>query len=299
MLIAYNVVEGKRDIRGLIWAYVLGIIISGFIIYSKSWTFVISDRLAGIYENPNVLSNVCLFGIFSVIILIKSKVNYLGKYEYIPILVLMSFLVLVSKSRKAILILLIMAIIFSARHVFNEKNLKGAFKSIVLLVSGSFFIYFYSLIGDVSRVKDVTKVFSFSFRNADTVIRRFHYADAAWSVFMDNPLFGVGANQFRDYVQDYYPYLFTAYAHNNYLEILASYGIGGFLIFYSVYIALFRRALSLGYPLESRSFVFSIAISILLILILDLFTVTYYRQFYGLFMSLVLCAVNNEHTQRG
>ncbi|MGH0052900.1 MAG: O-antigen ligase family protein, partial [Sphaerochaetaceae bacterium] len=47
-----------------------------------------------------------------------------------------------------------------------------------------------------------------------------------WQMFLENPLFGKGLNAFREIVD------YKMYSHNNYIEILVSWGIVGFLWYY-------------------------------------------------------------------
>lgn len=60
---------------------------------------------------------------------------------------------------------------------------------------------------------------------------RFEMIDRGWTAFLESPLVGKGTG--HSYL------LFGTYSHNNFIELLMSYGAVGFLLYYSLYIPLF------------------------------------------------------------
>lgn len=56
-----------------------------------------------------------------------------------------------------------------------------------------------------------------------------------WRLWLEAPILGHGIDQFRVLSQ------FATYSHNNYIEMLATLGIVGFILYYSVYLLLFLR----------------------------------------------------------
>lgn len=71
-----------------------------------------------------------------------------------------------------------------------------------------------------------------------SVIQRFYYFTAGWNIFLENPIVGVGVGDVEDGYQAYYnktdslltnPWRLRA--HNQYLTILLSFGVIGFIIF--------------------------------------------------------------------
>lgn len=63
--------------------------------------------------------------------------------------------------------------------------------------------------------------------------RRFHLAKAAWEMFLDYPVFGVGVGNYY-YKSTSYEHVRGGRAHNMYLEVLAELGIFGFMAFMGI-----------------------------------------------------------------
>ena len=78
------------------------------------------------------------------------------------------------------------------------------------------------------------------------IVERMAHWQAAWAMFLDSPLTGVGAGNFSARFPDYSPHpvfrLARGHAHNYYLHILAELGIPGLL----AYLAVFALAIALA-----------------------------------------------------
>ncbi|MFS0620663.1 O-antigen ligase family protein [Priestia megaterium] len=85
----------------------------------------------------------------------------------------------------------------------------------------------------------------------------------AWKVFLEHPVLGVGLNGFRFFNPE------NAYAHSNFLELLADCGIIGFIIYYSIYVIILKR-----FWMKYRS-----------------------NPIYGMYMMIIFCIVALEATQ--
>ena len=144
---------------------------------------------------------------------------------------LMSFLALLSGSRKAILALLLYII----AYVLFEHLPKNFFKVIGRLLIAAvicWIIYLcimnigflYNSVGN--RVESMFDFFSGDTEADGSVNTRFNMIEVAKEIFIDNPILGAGLNNFK-----YLTYHGT-YAHNNYYELLACLGIVGFVIYY-------------------------------------------------------------------
>ncbi|MFA6635890.1 MAG: O-antigen ligase family protein [Candidatus Omnitrophota bacterium] len=69
--------------------------------------------------------------------------------------------------------------------------------------------------------------------DVDSTKRRYRMAKAAWALFLDNPVFGIGIGNYY-YEFRKYESMIAGRAHSMYLEILAEMGIVGFLLFMAV-----------------------------------------------------------------
>jgi O-antigen ligase len=85
-------------------------------------------------------------------------------------------------------------------------------------------------------------------------------------IFSNNPLFGIGLNNFR--------LLFGKYAHNNYLELFAGVGVIGTALFYNIYVLIFRQISKMNTFILKKYF-FSM---VFILLVMDLATVSYFNK---------------------
>ena len=72
-----------------------------------------------------------------------------------------------------------------------------------------------------------------------STVRRYYLAKAAWEMYLDYPVFGMGLGNYYYNCRLYYP-LVGGRAHNMYLEIMAETGTVGLLLFMSVILSAFK-----------------------------------------------------------
>ena len=72
-----------------------------------------------------------------------------------------------------------------------------------------------------------------------STVRRYYLAKAAWEMYLDYPVFGMGLGNYYYNCRLYYP-LVGGRAHNMYLEIMAEMGTVGLLLFMSVILSAFK-----------------------------------------------------------
>lgn len=95
----------------------------------------------------------------------------------------------------------------------------------------------------------------------------------AWNLFKQYPVFGYGLDAFKSYT--YMNGTSFVYAHNNYLELLASTGIIGFSLYYFSILSLCKRLLNLYWKSNERCLIYPIAF-IITQLVLDYGQVSYF-----------------------
>jgi len=108
---------------------------------------------------------------------------------------------------------------------------------------------------------------------------RSHLIERALELWWDRPLTGYGIDQFR--VVSEYSY----YSHNNYSEILADFGIIGFLFFYSLYALLLIRAVPAA--LRGSNSAWTILAIVLVLLLMDVARVSYTSRMTWLTIALM------------
>ena len=203
------------------------------------------------------------------------------KIMYLAIALLSAYISLFSGSRKAFLILVIGFIVYWCGKVSGIKRLVRVLLAIIAvaillhLVMTNDMLYqvlgrrlergFNSFLGDTGRIVD-----------SSSVERKF-YRKYAISMFYDHPIIGYGGNGFVGEMQRI-NYHHIAYSHCNYVELLSTLGIIGFVLYYRIQIGMLVNSLKQylkGVAKEKETICVALAI-ILTNLFAEYFIVSYY-----------------------
>jgi len=111
-------------------------------------------------------------------------------------------------------------------------------------------------------------------------------------MWLDNPLFGTGLDNFRINIQKYWSVSERKYSHNNYIELLSTVGIFGFMAYYSIYLSLFLKIALIKKTKKGKNDkVNRIANLFIVILtsfmILEIAMVSYYSKFFWLMLLII------------
>lgn len=199
---------------------------------------------------------------------------YKNKYYWIiwtVISVAMIIAIMLTGSRKAILILIIPFVVFS---LYDYK--KHFFKAIILLAIAGAIVwmaleipFFYDIIG--KRLEDMINVLSGNETGREDNSRK-ELVELGLGWFKERPFLGYGMNCFRALSNNVPRFAgLNFYAHNNYVEILVGGGIVGFMVYYSYVILILKR-------LKHRKSLFAkyAAVILSIVLIMDFAQVSYY-----------------------
>jgi O-antigen ligase len=107
----------------------------------------------------------------------------------------------------------------------------------------------------------------------------------AVALTFQNPLFGVGLNNFR------FHSMTGLYAHNNYAEVFATTGIPGGLLYHAIYVLILWRLFTLRkFVVEPAKLnMLTILMSLMMMsLIFDLFVVSYYSKITWIFLAIII-----------
>lgn len=180
----------------------------------------------------------------------------------------------------------------------NRKNLLKRIIYLVIVMGLLIGIYNFSMSNDQmynkigKRIEGFTNYFSGEGEVDASTRTRMGLAKDAWNVFLDNPVKGVSLGAFRMATE------YNTYAHNNFLELLASTGLLGFVAFYWIHIFLiimFLRRIKYK-KAKDMDFLF---VSILVINLLhDIGTISYYRVSFLLPICLAACYLECQHDRR-
>ncbi len=307
------IVKGKLGIKSILYSFVLSVFIIylyGFINQYNPSVLVTKNRITATVGDPNILS---VYGAFAFIIslfLIKVENSQIRKLFIIILVGFILYGVVLTQSRQGILIsitgltfYLLIQVIYKFNNVNNriEYARKLLLYLILFVISLAIIIYLFKTteysyrfqafvafikLNFTSSNELITKIIDYSAYERKQLIR---YAIQIW---FDNPIFGVGLDNFKVILKQYNPLSPRLYAHNNYLELLATIGTIGAIIYYSIYASIILKLFHLQKILKTSSIELKMIHLFLTILfslmVVELFTVTYYTKFTWIFLLIIV-----------
>ena len=278
----------KRDFEKRI-AYIFGI--SAFLciltMYIQEGSFLGRElRSVGSLMAGNVNTVGMSLGIMSLFI-----VYYYGKTKKISVLIfaiiVMSIMMLTGSKKTIVYIIANVFILYS----LSKNKANGIILMILLLSILTYLVfgvdYFYNLLG--SRIIDMLGQMGFHMKNAhysnSTEVRMYMIKEGV-DMWLQKPIFGGGTHYFQANTTTIYEY-----SHCNVTELLCSFGIVGFILYYIPHLSFFmsyKRIFS-----EDKSLAkFGLIITIVT-LIIDWMAVTY-SGFSTMYIPIIFCLAIKE-----
>lgn len=205
------------------------------------WLYRLGNLVDGVPvlkgDSNTVSVNMIIFSIFIYV----NVFFYSVKVKYIFSMILSLATIVFSGSKTGLFSVVLYFLLFGL--VFSTPSLKKTGITLLFLVLFVVIIfsndYLYLLIGQ--RVEDFLGTFGLieytNYSNSTNV--RMDMNDIGISMWLDSPFFGNGRAAFREYSG------FQTWSHNNYIEILTSFGILGLITFYWYQVLLLFKALYL------------------------------------------------------
>lgn len=242
-----------------------------------------SGRLVLTTYHVNEMANMCTYAAIMAMAFLFKDITKKRKLVYGIALLLMVFLIILSAAKKNMLCLPVMLVVV----FFISQKSMGKFMSnlllaviviwIVLIVASEYMDIFEFAF---DRLSNIESLITGSGIIDKSTSEREYLMSTAVEVFKNNPIFGVGINNYRFFNNIGY------YAHNNYLELAASLGIIGVIIYYSMYVCIGLN-LFLYWKMNSKFHNAAITTLILCLSILDLMQVTYYYEFAHIIIAVI------------
>ena len=225
------------------------LIIATWIIEGANWGY---GRI-GLYTvgSAVALSGLLLVGYICTVWKIMGKKNH--KYIYISLAISFVSVIMLSGSRRALIISLLIPVLF----ILIDSTIRKSKKIIFLLEIIAFLLIvlylafyndtLYSIIG--IRLESMMQAFfgnAADFTDA-SMIERTDMKEYAYYLFLNRPILGYGVHGFAFMFNNYYGKLL--YSHNGFTEILSCYGIVGFVVFYREFFKIMlhiRKCMSRG-----------------------------------------------------
>jgi len=184
----------------------------------------------GLSNNPNTLGITMAIGVCCILYTISFEKLVISIFAFSSI-ILMIYVTLLTGSRKAFLALVLIIIYWFVFVVFNDiksfqftAKIKGILSVLLLIGAGYYVLYPY--FKDSVLLLRLTKLFE-----SGSVMRESMYR-VALDLFKQNPIFGIGLNNYRAVS------IFRTYSHSTYAESLACTGILGSILYFLPYIIL-------------------------------------------------------------
>nr|WP_296488701.1 O-antigen ligase family protein [uncultured Acetatifactor sp.] len=218
-------------------------------------------------------------------------VYYFGKTKKKSVLIfaitVMSIMMLTGSKKTIIYIIANIFILYSL-----SKNKFNGIISMILLFSFLAYLifgvdYFYNMLG--SRIIDMLGQMGFHIKNAHyshSTEVRMYMINEAFDMWLQNPLFGGGTHYFQANTKTMYEY-----SHCNVTELLCSFGIVGFILYYIPHLSFFKsykRISSNEKDIANFGFIITI-----LTLIIDWMAVTY-SGFSTMYIPIIFCLAIKE-----
>lgn len=146
---------------------------------------------------------------------------------------ILMIILLMGGSRKNIVAIPLIALLFA---LFSGNGVKKAKTMLLLLLILALGLYALQTVPALSQIQSAMEgMFNGLGNGAEedvdgSTAQRMLLMEQGIQVWMEHPLLGVGWNNYRYYNTE------GLYAHNNYVEMLASLGIIGFLLYYAMFI---------------------------------------------------------------
>ena len=295
--VAFLLYQDKRRIRLVLGCMVIAPLLLELRVVATGGLFAfLSGRTLGSIS-ANTVGLFSAFGVYLAYAFCRESKNS----AWLLLAALNLCVTLLSASRKAIMVIALVAILLvildaEKRNVFGKAA--KLLTVVIILAFASFLMlnipFLYDLVG--VRMEGLINGFLGTGTTVDASTQtRMRLVEYGLEWFGGNPIVGYGGDNFRALMAAYHPGGTAFYAHNNYVELLVSYGLIGAVSYYFLHVVLIARGF-----LHRRSLAFQdVTVFCLLIglLIMDYGFVDYYSRGAQLFLVLawaVLCKCNRD-----
>lgn len=250
LMVFFMTTRHQEIIKYAMMAYIIGALILAFRLVSEyggieemidTASGKGENRIGGEMGNENAIGLFFANGILcSLVFFIKNNKKTLRTLLAL-VMVALAIMLLLTGSRKSVVMALagMLLIVF-----FNYRKVNAGKKIAVFLLIITILIVIYNLITSLEMFSTISERFEKLFggffgddTSYDTDMTRKRYVAEGLEAFYRNPLFGNGTGISYS--------LFGTYSHNNFVELLMSYGIIGFCLYYIPYAVLIVKLFKL------------------------------------------------------
>lgn len=285
--------RNTRCVSWLFFAVLMGVLIitvSAVITgeFQRAETEGEAARLAGIALNSNSFAINVVYGVTMLLYQFKMIRSKMLKLLIIGMILMAVRLIIASGSRTGFLGLVALVFFWFLFSYIKELR-KRPFLAMAMLVGiVGFWCYTAYAMRDTVLMQRFLRLETKRGGEGSTGARLLMVKEGI-NLTLSNPVLGVGLGNFR------YHSMTAAYAHNNYAEIFADTGIPGGILYHMIYVLILYRLYKISkFPLTpgQKNTVTIFKCLMLLQLILDFATVSYYTKINWIFLAIIIGYLN-------
>lgn len=235
----YNLLRWYNVLNYFLWGVIFAGLLNVLVFFNIIPFYadgVSGSRFAGTLINANIMGTFMSFSIFSSILLrhffLKKKNKYLQWILYLNIPMSL-YIIIQTGSRKGFLLGIVLLFLFFVPYLKSTKNIIYGSISVLVFIIG--FNFLLQNEGFAEQFEFVLERFEGAQETiAGTDVEesteyRIYLANQAFDIWTENPVLGIGLNNFQTFFDGYY-------SHNNFAEIAANLGAVGLILYYLFYL---------------------------------------------------------------
>ena len=313
-IVGYSLIlKGNISVNSIFYIFIISVAIAflyGLLTQVNSSVIVTRNRIIGTAGDPN---QIAVFGAFSILFagylfIIDKRV--ITKIFLIGLIMILVLGIIKTQSRQGLLLIAISTITYMVVNNFyqfrNSDNKKRIifrfilifFISVIIISIILFFFkqsdYYYRIQALLTFIKisfgsssdNITKIIDYSAYERSKLIQ---FGIRMW---LDNPLIGVGLDNYRIVIKEYWPISNRLYSHNNYIELLSTIGTIGMIIYYGIYFSIIKKIITginnLNFGNKNIKLLQVFMTAMISLMVLEMVTVTYYTKFTWILFMIIL-----------
>ncbi|MCF7810503.1 O-antigen ligase family protein [bacterium] len=269
----------------------ISIIISSIFIFLHSYfteeisgVFDVSARIraGGLLGNSNTFGISMVYGTFAIMYFWKENLTVAKKWFIYSIVIIFIIGIIASGSRKSFigeLLFFIFWIGFCYRRIMFRSVI--GLIGISIIIVGFYVMVEYTISNTYlgERITDAPEAIN---EREGGIGHRLRFYEMGLGLISENPIIGVGLNQFRFATGT------SNYSHSDYIAVAVSTGLVGFAIYYSFYLILWMRLQWIIRRTSNQVILYRVGLakaSILVILFLAIGVVSYYSKIVWIYLA--------------
>lgn len=290
-----SVLQSKEDVNGILMANLIALLVMAlYILFTVDLSQLGEDRLGGAthgeYWNANDLGLKLCVGVGLALYFAFKYQKLWQRILFLAIAVLFGYLALYTGSRKVLLMLMLTLLL-----LFWLKAKRHKIRSLLVAIACAAGVYvlvmnvepLYNVLG--VRVEEMINGLFGEGTTEGSFNTRQEMIEMGWNWFLERPLLGYGLANFSVLYGE--ATNFTTYAHNNFIEILVSGGIVGFVLYYSIYVYLLVKLFKPAFQERDLLSIILFSSNIIL-LVLQVALVSYYDTMCNCLLMIGVSYVN-------